>query len=45
MGLRPVITRRGRRFLITFTDDATRYTVTYLLVAKEALNAYKQFEA
>ncbi len=31
---------------ITFTDDITWYTVTYILHTKvEALNAYKGFEA
>lgn len=41
-----VSTRRGRRFFITFTDDATRYTVAYLLPAKgDAFNAYRSFEA
>ena len=39
-------TRRGRRFFITFTDDATRYTITFLLAHKgDALNAYRSFEA
>jgi transposase InsO family protein len=39
-------TRQGRKYFITFTDDATRYTVTYLLRTKdEALEAYKSFEA
>jgi hypothetical protein len=41
-----VSTRRGRRYFITFTDDATRYTFTYLLAAKSAaLPAYREFEA
>ncbi len=41
-----VATKRGCQYYITFTDDATRYTVTYLLRAKsEALDAYKSFEA
>lgn len=47
-GPAPVSTRRGRRLFITFTftDDATRYTVTYLLPAKgDVLNAYRAFEA
>jgi hypothetical protein len=31
---------------VTFTDDATRYTVTFLMRTKdEALEAYKSFEA
>ena len=38
--------KRGCRYFITFTDDATRYTVTYLLHTKaEGLDAYKRFEA
>jgi transposase InsO family protein len=45
-GPAPVATRRGRRYFITFTDDATRFTLTYLLVAKsDALSNYQQFEA
>ena len=45
-GPSPVSTRRGRRYFITFTDDATRFTLTYLLPAKsDALSAYQQFEA
>ena len=41
-----VTSKRGCRYFITFTDDATRYTVTYLLHTKaEALGAYKAFEA
>jgi transposase InsO family protein len=45
-GPNPVATRQGRRYFATFTDDATRYTVTYLLRTKdEALEAYKSFEA
>ncbi len=45
-GPTPVSTRHGRRFFITFTDDATRFTVTYLLPAKgDTLNAYCLFEA
>ena len=44
-GPSPVTSRRGCRYFITFTDDATRYTVTYLLHTKaEALGAYKSFE-
>jgi transposase InsO family protein len=45
-GPNPVATRQGRRYFATFTDDATRYTVTYLLRTKdEALEAYKSFKA
>jgi transposase InsO family protein len=45
-GPNPVATRQGRRYFATFTDDTTRYTVTYLLRTKdEALEAYKSFEA
>jgi hypothetical protein len=41
-----VATRQSRRYFITFTDDATRYTITFLLRTKdEALEAYKTFEA
>ena len=41
-----VPTRRGRRYYITFTDDATRFTTTYLLAAKsDAFEAYCQYEA
>ena len=44
-GPSPVTSRRGCRYFITFTDNATRYTVTYLLHTKaEALGAYKSFE-
>jgi transposase InsO family protein len=39
-------TRQGRKYFVTFTDDATRYTVTFLMHTKdEALEAYKSFEA
>ncbi len=42
----PVTSKCGCRYFITFTDDATRYIVTYLLCTKaEALGAYKTFEA
>ena len=45
-GPAPIATRQGRKYFITFTDDATRYTVTYLLRTKdEALDTYKSFEA
>lgn len=45
-GPSPVTSKRGCRYFITFTDDATHYTVTYLLHTKaEALDAYKRFEA
>ena len=41
-----VATRGGRRYFITFTDDATRYTLTYLLPVKsDALTLYWRFEA
>jgi transposase InsO family protein len=41
-----IATRQNRRYFITFTDDATRYTTTFLLCTKdEALEAYKMFEA
>src|ERR1700722_1080751 len=39
-------TRQGRHYFITFTDDATRYTVCFLLRTKDgAFEAYKSFEA
>jgi hypothetical protein len=39
-------TRQGRKYFITFTDDATRYTITFLMRTKdEALEAYKSYEA
>ena len=39
-------TRQGRHYFITFTDDATRYTVCFLLRTKDgAFEAYKLFEA
>jgi hypothetical protein len=41
-----VATRQGRKYFITFTDDATRYTFIFLLRTKdEALEAYKTFES
>ena len=41
-----VTSKRGCWYFVTFTDDATRYTVTYLLHTKaEAFDAYKRFEA
>ena len=41
-----IATRQSRRYFITFTDDATRYTTTFLLRTKdEALDAYKMYEA
>ncbi len=33
-GPSPVATKRGCRYFVTFTDDATRYTVTYILRTK-----------
>ena len=39
-------TRQGRHYFATFTDDATRYTVCFLLRTKDgAFEAYKSFEA
>ena len=39
-------TKGGRRYFITFTDNATRFTLIYLISKKsEALRAYKFFEA
>lgn len=45
-GPSPINSLGGRRYYITFTDDATRYTVADILRTKdEALNAYKTFAA
>ena len=45
-GPSPVASKRGCKYFITFTDDATRYSVTYLLHTKaEAFGAYEAFEA
>ncbi len=42
----PITSKCSCRYFITFTDDTTWYTVTYLLRTKaEALGAYKTFEA
>ena len=39
-------TKQGRHYFVTFTDDATRYTVCFLIRTKdEAFGAYKSFEA
>ena len=39
-------TRQGRHYFVTFTDDATRYTICFLIRTKdEAFEAYKSFEA
>jgi len=41
-----IATCQGRRYFATFTDDATRFTVAYLMHMKDkALAAYKLFEA
>jgi transposase InsO family protein len=41
-----VATRKGRKYFISFTDDATRYTIAYLLRKKsDAFEHYKSFEA
>jgi hypothetical protein len=40
-----ISTRQNRRYFITFTDDTTQYTTTFLLRTKdEALDAYKMYE-
>src|SRR6266850_5910881 len=45
-GPAPVETKGGRKYYITFTDDAMRFTHLYLLRAKsEAFEAYKKYEA
>ena len=39
-------TKQGQHYFISFTDDATRHTVCFLLRTKDqALRAYKSFEA
>jgi hypothetical protein len=41
-----IATKHGCRYFVTFTDDATHYTVTYLMHHKaEAFGSYKAFEA
>jgi len=41
-----IATRQGRRYFATFKDDATRFSVAYLMRTKdEALAVYKSFEA
>src|SRR6266702_2612522 len=45
-GPAPVSTRCGRCYFVTFTDNATCFTCTYLLVAKsDVFSTYCQFEA
>ena len=45
-GPSPVTSLGGRRYYITFTDDATRYTVANVLRTKDkVLQAYKTFAA
>ena len=45
-GPSPINSLGGRHYYITFTDDATRFTVVDVLCTKdEALNAYKTFAA
>jgi len=37
--------RKGHRYFVTFTDDATHFTTFYLMWTKDkALAAYKSFE-
>ena len=44
-GPAPIATCQNRRYFATFTDNAMRYTITYLLRTKdEALEAYKSFK-
>jgi hypothetical protein len=39
-------TRQGRRYFVSFTDSATRFTIIYLLRTKdEVLDAYKSYES
>jgi hypothetical protein len=41
-----ISTCQGCRYFVTFTDDATHFTITYLMRTKDqALEAYKSFEA
>jgi transposase InsO family protein len=41
-----VATRAGRRYFVTYTDDATRYTISYLLTVKsDIFSTYQRFEA
>jgi transposase InsO family protein len=41
-----VSTQGGRRYFVTFTDDATRYSTTFLLAAKsDVLAVYQRYEA
>ena len=40
-----ISTCQGRRYFVTFTDNAMRFTITYLMCTKDqALEAYKSFE-
>jgi transposase InsO family protein len=44
-GATPVATCQGHRYFVTFTDDATRFTIVYLLrTTDEVLETYKSFE-
>lgn len=41
-----ISTCKGHQYFITFTDDTTHFTITYLMHTKDkALDAYKLFEA
>ena len=41
-----IVMRQGRQYFIMFMDDATCYTITFLLCTKyEALEAYKSYKA
>jgi transposase InsO family protein len=45
-GLSLITTCQGHKYFATFTDNVTRYIITYLLCTKdEALEAYKLFKA
>ena len=45
-GPAPVSTPKGAHYFVTFTDDSTCFTVTYLLRTKDkVLKQYKSFEA
>jgi len=45
-GPAPVETKGGRKYYVSFTDDATRFTHLYLLRAKsDTFDAYQKYEA
>ncbi len=45
-GPAPIATHQGRKYFVTFMDDTTRYTTTFLIHTKDkAFDAYKSYEA